>query len=339
MQETFRRLSGREDHDVIVGPKQGSDVSVLRVTRDRVMVSSTDPISFIPLLGAEDSATLSVHAVASDVATSSMAPKYALFDLNLPPSMPDGILRKYWISIHRACRSLGVAILGGHTGRFEGCDFSVVGGATMLAFGKSNYYVTSSMARDGDDVIATKSAALEAAVVLARCFPKMIINHLGRSVQEQCVAHFCEISTVTDAVVASSLGVRSNGVTAMHDVTEGGILSAALEIAEASRLNITIEADEIPIYDEVRQVCRLFKIDPLKSLGQGSLLIASRPAYTERIMQRLERRRINSVVIGKLTGRSNRNLMVKDGRTRALARSEGDPYWRAYWNGIRKGLN
>ncbi|OLE77336.1 hypothetical protein AUG19_01035 [archaeon 13_1_20CM_2_54_9] len=339
MQETLRRLSGREDYDVLVGPKQGSDVSVLRLTQDRVMVSSTDPISFIPQLGAEDSATLSVHGVASDVATSSMLPRYALFDLNLPPSMPDSLLRKYWVSIHKACRDLGVAILGGHTGRFQGCNFSIVGGATMLAFGKSDRYVTSSMARDGDDIIATKSAALEAAVVLARCFPKMTTDRLGKNVQERCASRLSQISTVIDAIVASSLGVRSNGVTAMHDVTEGGTLSAASEVAKASRLSITIDADQIPIYDDVRQVCALFKIDPLRSLGQGSLLISSRPGYAAKIMQRLRSRRIDSAIIGKLTRRAGHNVIVRDGRTRTLVRSEGDPYWRAYWSGIRKRLS
>ena len=136
-----------------MGPSPGVDVSVLDIGGGDVMVANCDPISLIPSIGPEDSATMSLYEVASDVATSGRSPRYVMLDLNLPPDLSDQVLGRYWKSINKTCHQLGVSILGGHTGRFEGCDYSIIGGATMWTTCRRNEFLTSSMAGDGDDLI------------------------------------------------------------------------------------------------------------------------------------------------------------------------------------------
>src|SRR5713101_9097909 len=120
MRKTVFRFRGRESRKVLVGPHAGVDVSVVEICERHVMIASCDPISFIPHLGPKDSAVLSVNEVASDVATSGIRPTFAMFDLNLPPHFSDVLLRSYWRSIHDTCKDLGLSIIGGNTGRFEG---------------------------------------------------------------------------------------------------------------------------------------------------------------------------------------------------------------------------
>lgn len=302
-----------------------------------MVIASTDPVSLIPSLGPKESAWLSVHALASDVATSGVPPRYALFDLNLPPSLSDELLRGYWRSIHTTCQDLGISIIGGHTGRFQGCDYTIVGGSTMFAIGKQNSYVTSDMALAGDDLIATKSAAIEATSILARSFPRTVEKHLGRNILEKAQNLIRKVSVVEDALTASSVGLRQYGVTAMHDVTEGGILSATLEMANASRLGAVVESESIPIVNEVNEVCHLFRIDPSFALGQGSLIVASRPAHTQEVMKVLRRRGIPASIIGRLMKQRMYEIRIK-GKMRRLAYPREDPYWRAYWNGVRRRL-
>lgn len=334
---TVFRQTGAGSSEVVRGPRPGVDCSVLRIGRDRVMIASTDPVSFIPSLGPEESAWLSVHAIASDVATSGVPPRFALFELNLPPSLSDELLGRYWKSIHTTCKNLGISIIGGHTGRFQGCDYTVVGGSTMFAIGTEGSYVTSDMARAGDDLIATKSAAIEATSILARSFPRTVERHLGRGILERTKGLFRKISVVEDALTASSVGLRQNGVAAMHDVTEGGVLSAVLEMADASGLGVDVDSESIPITNEVSKVCRLFRIDPKFALGQGSLIVASRPERTQEVMKALRRRGIPASLIGSLT-KNRRSVMRTRDRILRLAYPKHDPYWRAYWNGIKRQL-
>jgi hydrogenase maturation factor len=338
MDKTIFSLTGARTNEALSGPRPGVDTTVLKIAQGKVLIASTDPVSFIPALGAKESAWLSVHATASDVAASGMPPRYAMFDLNLPPNLTDSVLRNYWTGIHESCRELGISIVGGHTGRFEGCGYTVVGGVTMFAIGDQGKYVTSAMAGNGDDLIATKSAAIEATTVLARAFPKTLEVALGRSNLAKARQLLHQVSVVKDALTAASVGLKMGGVTAMHDVTEGGILSAVLELADASGLKALVFSDSILVYNEVRKTCEFFHMDPLVSLGQGSLVIASRPHKTTRVMKALKTQGIRSKVIGRLT-RNRAHSIVARGKFRRLDYPKDDPYWRAYWGGVAKNLS
>ena len=52
------------------------------------------------------------------------------------------------------------------------------------------------------------------------------------------------------------------GATAMHDVTEGGLLGALWEIAQASKVGVEIHQENIPITSTTRKICEYYNIDP-----------------------------------------------------------------------------
>ena len=337
MANTILSLTGSKSHDVLVGPQFGVDTSILSIGNSSVMVASCDPISLIPSIGPEDSATLSIQEVASDVSTSGVPPKYALINLNLPPQISDRVLGTYWRAVHRASLELGLSILGGHTGRFEGCDFSIIGSATMWAICDRRTYLTSSMARDGDDLVLTKSAGFGATSVLARAFPRTVRSVLGASLFERAREYFRRANTVTDSLTAVTAGIHDRGVTAMHDATEGGVTAALLEMAGASRLGASVDVENISVSEETREICRFFRIDPLTTLGEGSLLIASRPNRTSRLMDRLVSKGIEAQLVGRLSSRL-RGVYATTSRGRGKIRyPQGDPYWKAYWKAVRRG--
>jgi hydrogenase expression/formation protein HypE len=239
--------------------------------------------------------------------------------------------------MHQTCRDRGISIVGGHTGRFEGCDYSIVGSATMWTTAGKNDYLTSSMARDGDDLIFTKTAAYGATSVLTRTFSKAVRKYLGESLFERARKYLIESDTVTDSLSAVKAGIHQRGVTAIHDATEGGSLACIFEMAGASKLGGTIDLDSIPISEETLGICKLFNLDPLTSLGEGSLLIASRPHRTSRVIDILQSKGTKATVIGQLSSRT-RGLFGVSRKGRARIRyPKRDPYWNAYWRALRKG--
>ena len=337
MARTIWRLTGVKSHSVVVGPTPGVDVAVLDIGGGKVLVASCDPVSLISSLGPEDSAAMSLYEVASDVATSGQSPRYLMLDLNLPPGMSDRVLGRYCKSINKTCVQLGVSILGGHTGRFEGCDYSIIGGATMWTMCRKNEFLTSSMASNGDDVIFTKSAAYGATSVLTRAFPKTVRKHLGESLFEKAWKYFQGSNTVKDSLSAVKAGIHEHGVKAIHDVTEGGSLAGIVEIAEASDLGGVMDLESIPVSEETLEICNLFHLDPLTSLGEGSLLIASRPNRTKRIIDILRSRGTKATVIGQLSSEARGLFGVsRKGRIR-IGYPKRDPYWDAYSRALRRG--
>jgi len=135
---------------------------VISIGDDRVMAVTTDPFFVVPNYGWERAGWFAVHILASDITTSGLRPQYMTVDLNLPLSMTDEQLTDLWEQVDRTCKALELSIVTGHTGRYAGCNYPMVGGATMISFGDKTQYVSSGMSQAGDDVLLTKGVAIEA---------------------------------------------------------------------------------------------------------------------------------------------------------------------------------
>jgi hydrogenase maturation factor len=339
MQRVILSRLGARRPELLQGSEFGVDNAVIRVGDGTVAVCTTDPISLIPSLGAERSGWLSVHLLASDIATSGFPPTFAIFDLNLPPKMEDAELERYWNGVHVACRELNVSIAGGHTGRFVGCDYTIMGAGFMMAIGPEDRYLTSSMAREHDRLIITKGAAIATTGILAHAFPRMIEKDSGKEFAQQAQRYLDEFSTSKDAITAASIGVRESGVTAMHDVTEGGILRGIFELLHASGKGARIDKKAIHVSEVTRRICSLFGIDPFNALGEGALVICVRPEKTTALQKELEKHNITSYLVGEVLPSKEKILVTDESGERVLQYPEKDSYWEAYWRAINKGWN
>jgi hydrogenase maturation factor len=328
---------GLQRPSVLVGPAFGVDNTVLRIGKKRVLVATTDPLSYIPSLGPRDSAWLSVHLLASDLTTSGFSPQFGIFDFNLPPTLDDASFGKYWRFFHQECKKLGISIIGGHTGRYPGINYTIIGGGVMMATGPEDRYLTSSMAHDGDDVVLTKGAGIETTAVLTRVFPHRVRKILGSALFDKAWKYLYKVSTVADALAASLIGVRHRGVTAMHDATEGGVIAGLIELTTASRLGLMVDLEQIHVSAETQHLCELFRIDPLVSLSEGSLIIASRPTKTEEVRTKLSSLGISSTIVGSLTSRFRDCKATTSKGTHSLRYPDVDPYWKAYSKAIKRG--
>jgi len=331
----FRSL-GTLRPQVIVGPAFGVDCSIIRLDDERVLVATTDPLSYVPALGPETSAWLSVHLLASDITTSGFSPEYGLFDFNLPPTMKDEQFSRYWRRFEREWKKLGLSIIGGHTGTYPGLDYSIIGGGFVMTTGPRDRYLTSAMAKSGDDLVLTKGAAVETTAILSRAFPRKTRRAIGQRLFDKAHDYLAKVTTVEEAIIATSAGVRNRGVTAMHDATEGGVIAGLIELATASGLGATVDLDDIRVSDETRELCKFFGIDPFVSLSEGSLILATKTFATDKIISRLASKGIPSQAIGKLSSKFKGCKGVTTRGTRILRYPSADPYWKAYSRGIER---
>jgi hydrogenase expression/formation protein HypE len=329
-EQVILRQLGRRRREVLVGPQNGVDVGVVDIGHGQVMVTTTDPVFVVPSYGWERSAWFAVHILASDAATSGLAPQYITIDLNLPLSMDRAAFEQFWTVVHRECRAIGLAVISGHTGRYEGCGYPMVGGATVICVGPADRYVTPRMARDGDAVIVTKGAGVEAAGLFAVTFPDRVAARYGKAFARRAQDIFWQMSVVADAMTAVQVGVRDDGVTSMHDATECGVWGGLYEVARASRVGMVIRKDAIIVQDAIGKICDLFGIDPYCSISEGTLIITCRPHKADAVIRRLARRGIPATIVGEVIGRS-RKIIVQDGtRRRELEHPRVDPFWSAY---------
>jgi len=332
----FPRL-GRRDPTVLVPPQHGVDIGVIDIGGGHVMAVTCDPVFVVPQYGWERAAWFAIHILASDAATSGLRPRYLTIDLNLPMGITKEEFVRLWGAMHAECDRLGIAVVAGHTARYQGTDYPMIGGATMLSVGARNRYVTPAMASPGEDVVVTKGPAIEAAALLAATFPNRVRRACGEEIARRADALFWQMSVVEDALSAASVGVREEGVTTMHDATECGLWGGLYEVARASRVGMRIEKERIPVPEEVEQVCRLFAIDPYASISEGTLVITCKKAVTGRVVSRLAERGILAAAIGETCPEEDGITLLADGKESALEHPRVDPFWRAFGEALAQG--
>jgi hydrogenase expression/formation protein HypE len=328
-QVILRRL-GANDADVLVGPQHGVDVGVVRVADGVAMALTTDPVFVVPTYGWERAAWFAVHILASDAATSGLPLRWMAVDLNLPTDISDEDLTSLWDAFHLTCDELGIAVVTGHTARYDGCNWPMVGGATCMAIGPADAFVTPTMARPGDRVVVTKGAAIEATALFAATFPEKLAAGVGDEIVKQADALFERMTVVPEARIASAFGLRERGVTSMHDATEGGVLGGLLEVAIASNNGIRIDLERIPVRPEVRAVCDHLGIDPYVSISEGTLIATVVAERADAYVAALAAEGIDAAVVGTMTEPGAGRVLVDHGAETPLEHPGLDPFWGAF---------
>ncbi len=337
--ELFYNRLGRPASEIIQGSAFGVDTGVIQIDPKKSLVVASDPASFIPSLGVKESAWLTVILTANDIATSGCLPSYAQFVLNLTHKMTEEELTSYWGYIHQFCLDMGIAITGGHTGFDHLGSSTLAGGTTMFAMVDNEKIKCASFASTGQDLILTKSAALSSSAILAKSFPLYTQKHLGTEVCRYLEDSFYQTGIMQEIKILNENPNNFQKITALHDVTEGGVLGAIYELCEASRVGVRVDAKNIHVGKAQQQICNLFDINPLRSTGAGSLLIACEEEASSSILSALHQGNISATIVGKtLAEDEGKRILHSEGENR-LEYEEKDPYWEAFFDAIDRKLN
>ncbi len=321
---------GAPSPHVLVPPQHGVDVGVVDIGGGMVMAVTTDPVFIVPEYGWERAAWFATHILASDAATSGLRPTYMAIDLNLPLSITREQLETMWGVIHRECHKIGISIVAGHTARYEGCNYPMVGGATVMAVGPKDRYLTPAMARIGDAIIVTKGAAIETTGLFAVTFPHLVAREYGEEFAAKAQEIFWSMSVVADALTAVSVGVHDEGVTSMHDATECGVWGGLYEVAQASKVGMRIEKGRIIVREEVEKICRLFGIDPYSAISEGTLIVTVRPHKADQVLHALREAGIEATIVGEVVSPDRGMTYIEKGIERPLYHPRVDPFWEAF---------
>ncbi|MDD5093282.1 MAG: AIR synthase family protein [Dehalococcoidia bacterium] len=330
----FPRL-GAQSKDILVGPQHGVDVGIVEIG-DKAVALTTDPVFIVPEYGWERAAWFALHILVSDAVTSGLTPKFLSIDLNLPMEMTKEQLDIVWGVIHRECERLGIAVICGHTARYENCHYPMVGGATVLAIGGKDEYVTPRFARAGDKIIITKGPAIEASGIFATMFPSLLEKEFGADFANKAQGIFYQMSAVEDALTAVSVGVRDNGISSMHDATECGIWGGLYELAQASGLGARVQKEDILIEECVPEICRYFGMDPYAAISEGTLIASCRAHKAQAVVDALAKKGIRSSIVGELTDPKEGMVLIEKGKERKLEHPIVDPFWKAFYDALAK---
>jgi len=279
---------------IIIGPGVGEDTATLDIAGQEVLILKSDPITFV----AEDTGFYAVIINANDIATAGARPRWMLATLLFPPGTTAMQIFRTMLQIRNVCADLGISLCGGHTEITDAVTRPVINGM-MAGLVKREDLLDKRDIRPGDRILLTKQVAVEGTAILAVEFEQRLLEQgVSREVLQAGAALQNSLSILPEAELAA----QQPGAAGLHDVTEGGLATALLELSHAAGYRLKIHMDKIPIYTETQQLCQALDLDPLGLIGSGSLLIACRPTVETVIRQRLATAGIDVTHIGEVAG-------------------------------------
>lgn len=295
----FKQLHTKRP-EVVLGAGVGEDCAAVKLAADETLVLSTDPITGT----AKDIGTLAIQITVNDLASAGAEPLGVLLTILLPEKVREIKLREMMEQIEEACAKVGVQVMGGHTEVTAVVNQPVV---TVCGVGKvkDGRIISTAGARSGMDILVTKWIGIEGTSILAKEHEEELLGRFSAPFIQKAKDLDVYLSVLSEAAVA----VRS-GVSAMHDVTEGGIFGALWEMAEASGVGLEIDIKKIPIRQETVEICEFFGINPYQLISSGCMLMAASDGNL--LVRELEKAGIPAAIIGKATAGNDRVLQNGD---------------------------
>ncbi len=286
-----------DDPSLLVPPGIGEDVAAVAIgAEENVVVLKSDPITFT--VGRLGYSTVVVNA--NDLATSGAVPRWLLTTLLFPVGASAAQIHAIMRELQQTSREFGLTLCGGHT-EVTGAVKQPVAVGHLVGTTSRDRLIDKRRMQRGDRILLTKGVAVEGTSILARDFSEELqAAGMSHREVESCQRLFLDpgISVLTEARLAAETG----GVTAMHDVTEGGLATALEELSAAGRRRIRVFLDRIPVFPETRSLCDRLDIDPLGLLGSGCLLISCRRDASTGLEDALRRANVAVAWIGEALG-------------------------------------
>lgn len=288
--------------EVLLGAGVGEDCAAVKLADDEMFVMSTDPITGT----ATDIGNLAIHITMNDLASAGAEPVGVMLTILLPENSEEAVLKETMSQIETACAEANVQIMGGHTEVTRAVNQPLI---NVCGVGKAKVgkLVSTGGAKAGDDIIVTKWIGLEGTSIIAKEKEQELLTRYPAHLVDAAKSFDKYLSVLPEAASA----VKS-GVSAMHDVTEGGIFGALWEMAEASGVGLEIDLKKIPVKQETIEVCEFFGINPYELISSGSMLMAAPDGNS--LVRELEKQGIHAAVVGKAVAGNDRVLVNEEER-------------------------
>jgi len=247
------------------------DQAVLNIAPGKIALT-TDSYVVTPLFfPGGDIGRLAVNGTVNDLAMSGARPLYLTAAFIIEEGLPLEDLQRVTQSMAQAAREAGVAIVTGDTKVVNrGCAdklFITTAGVGLVPDGIS---ISASNARAGDVVIVSGPVGDHGITIWST---REGIDFAGALSSDTAPLH-----ALVEAMIAAG------DVHVLRDPTRGGLGTSLCEIAASSSVGMELDANAVPVREEVKAACEILGMDPLFVANEGRLVAMVAESSAERVL-------------------------------------------------------
>lgn len=269
----------------------------------------------------KDLGVFALAKVLNDLATRGAKMIGAGIHIMLPPHAYESRLKAMMEHIETAGSAHGVQVLNA---KAEICP--VISKAIVYMSGvgvlKQGELMQSSMGKPEQDIVLLKWIGLEGTFRAMREKEEELKKRFVNTFLNQICQMETEIFSAKEIEIA-----KEHGASAMHQITEGGILATLWEMAEASDVGLEVDLKKMTIRQETVEVCEFCHLNPYQLTSVGSVLI-----FTDRgeeLVQKYEEAGIKATLLGRTTKEPARVILGGEEK-RFLDRPSTDELLKIY---------
>lgn len=303
--------------EAVITPSVEEMCAGIEVDADRQVIFSNTT-----LYGDEkDLAVFAMAHVLNDIATRGAEPIGVNLSILLPPHAYESRLKAMVEHAERAAGAQNVQILNAKAEVSPVISKAVVTAVGVGAVEKGRL-LQSKMAKADQDIVLTKWIGLEGMLRIVREKEEELSKRFVPVFMNQVKALEENLFAVKELKLAAEYGVS-----AMHQITGGGILAALWNLAESAELGMEVELKDISIKQETIEICEYFHLNPYQMTSAGSVLMIADNG--KELAGQLEKIGVQAAVIGKMT-EGNERVILSNSEKRYLDRPAQDELLKIY---------
>jgi len=248
------------------------DQAVLDVGTSRIALT-TDAFVVTPLFfPGGDIGRLAVNGTVNDLAMAGARPLFLSAAFIMEEGLPLDDLARITQSMAAAAAEAGVAIVTGDTKVVNrgSADklFITTAGIGIVPDGVA---ISASNATAGDVIIVSGTIGDHGMAVWSK--------REGLEFEGAILSDTAPLNALVDAMTAAGV------VHTLRDPTRGGLGTSLCEIAASSSVGIEINANAVPVREDVKAACETLGMDPLFVANEGKLVAMIEPGAADAVLQ------------------------------------------------------
>lgn len=271
---------------------------------ERIAVT-TDSFVVTPLIfSGGDIGRLSVCGTVNDLLMRGAVPKYITSAFIIEEGADTDILETIVKSMAETAKEAGVTVICGDTKVVEGSGGIYIN-TTGVGFVKPSTDIVSTNLKEGDAVVVSGNMGDHHAAILSA----------RMEIENNIKSDNAPLGEMVQKMLKSGIELHC-----MRDVTRGGLGTVLNELASASRVNIELTEERIPVDSEVKAFARILGLDIMHMGNEGKLVAVMPKAQAEKAVEIIRHCRYgeNAQLIGEVKHGSGVTLITPIGGKRVV---------------------